>query len=100
MATATKDRTAEEFEAEMAAIRNDLAALRDDVAALAHSAARVAVEGKDSAAEAVREAASDLAGKGEDLVDAVGREVAARPIAAVGIAFGVGYLLAKLRSRG
>jgi ElaB/YqjD/DUF883 family membrane-anchored ribosome-binding protein len=96
MATATKERTADEFEAEMAAIRNDLAALRDDMAALARSAARVAVEGKDGAAEA----ASDLAGKGEDLVAAVGREVAARPIAAVGIAFGVGYLFAKLRSRG
>jgi ElaB/YqjD/DUF883 family membrane-anchored ribosome-binding protein len=98
MATAsTKDKTAEEFEADMAAIRKDLASLREDVAALANTAGRVALERKDRAAEAVREKATELAQRGEDLAAAVGREVQARPLAAVAIAFGIGYLIARMR---
>jgi ElaB/YqjD/DUF883 family membrane-anchored ribosome-binding protein len=100
MATvATKDRTTEEFETELSALRKDLAALRDDVGALAGAAARVANDRKDRAAEAVRDKAADLTAKGEDLIAAVGSEVRRRPLAAVGIAFGIGYIVAKSRRR-
>ena len=100
MATvATKDKTTDDFETELAALRKDLAALRDDVASLASAATRVAVERKDRAAEAVRDKAAELTAKGEDLAAAVGREVRQRPLAAVAIAFGVGYLFAKSRRR-
>jgi ElaB/YqjD/DUF883 family membrane-anchored ribosome-binding protein len=100
MATVTtKDRTTEDFDAELAALRKDLAALRDDVAGLASAATRVAAERKDRAAEAVREKAAELTAKGEDLAAAVGREVRERPLAAVAIAFGIGYVFAKSRRR-
>jgi ElaB/YqjD/DUF883 family membrane-anchored ribosome-binding protein len=100
MATlATKDKSTEDFETEMAALRKDLAALRTDVAALASAATRVASDRKDRAAEAVREKAAELTAKGEDLAAAVEREVRARPIAAVAIAFGIGYVFAKSRRR-
>ena len=100
MATATpKDKTADDFEADMAAIRKDLSNLRGDVASLASTAGRVAAERKDRATEAVREKAGELAAKGEDLLAAVGREVQARPIAAVAIAFGIGYVFARMRRR-
>ena len=99
MATVTKDKTADEFEAEMAAIRKDLAKLRDDMASLASTAGRAAAERKDRATDMLREKAGELAAKGEDLATAVEREVKARPFAAVAIAFGIGYVFAKARRR-
>lgn len=96
---ATKDKTTEEFEAELAALRKDLATLRDDMGGLASAASRVAAERKDRAVDAVRDKAAELSAKGEDLIAAAGREVRQRPMAAVAIAFGIGYLFAKSRRR-
>jgi ElaB/YqjD/DUF883 family membrane-anchored ribosome-binding protein len=98
MATATKD-TIGEFEAEMAAIRNDLAALREDIAAIARTAASAATEQKNRATEALRDKAEELTEKGEEMVASFGHEVEARPFAAVAIAFGLGFVLGKILDR-
>ena len=100
MATSTKEATAfSEFEAEMAAVRNDLAALREDLAAIARTAASVATEQKDRATEALRDKAEELTEKGEEFVHHIGQEVEARPFAAVAIAFGLGFVVGKLLDR-
>ncbi|RMG38746.1 MAG: hypothetical protein D6720_00685 [Gammaproteobacteria bacterium] len=102
-------------EEELAALRKDFERLREDVAALAE-ALRAAVQsggpGAQSAAEEGEgvEAAADEADKwqelrdrfeqtrehGRDAIEDVETEVKRHPLASLAIAFGVGYLYARL----
>ena len=94
------DAPTQEFQAEMAALRNDLAALRHDLAAIAGTAKREAAEGAELIGDAVRKKAEEIGAKGADIASSLGRQVEERPLASVAVAFGVGFLLANLLHRG
>lgn len=97
---ATEDAATREFQAEMAALRNDLAALRHDLAAIAHTATRKAAQGPEFISDTVRQKAEEIGEKGADIASSVGRRIEERPLASVAVAFGVGFVLAKLMHRG
>jgi ElaB/YqjD/DUF883 family membrane-anchored ribosome-binding protein len=96
---ATKESTATDLDAEMAAIRKDLAALRDDIAAIARTAVQGASNGTAQIGKTVRHKADEIVEKGSEIASSVGRHIEERPLAAVAVAFGAGFLLGKLMER-
>jgi len=108
MASATNQvsDSAEGTSAELDGIKTSFTQLRQDVVELfshAFGLGRGAAEGaKESASDAVENLKSrlaDLRERGADQVSAVGKKIEENPMPAALIAFGVGFVVAKLLSR-
>lgn len=102
MATAkTAEDTAAELSKEMKALRDDLTALVSTVKEFTTSQAEHAVgaakETVGHMAESLRMTASEARHRGEVAATEVEEMIAKRPLTAVLIALGVGYLVGKLR---
>jgi ElaB/YqjD/DUF883 family membrane-anchored ribosome-binding protein len=96
---ASNETITRDLEAEISAIRADLKALRGDVASAARAAGETAVKGKRRVAEAIGESADELRAKGTEMASVVEREIEQRPLTAVAVAFGAGFVLGKLLDR-
>jgi len=75
------------------AVKQDLGKLRSDMKEITHDLADAAKAGVRQARGYVTDAASIAADRGKDAVKTVERQIEDNPMAAVGIAFGVGLLL-------
>jgi ElaB/YqjD/DUF883 family membrane-anchored ribosome-binding protein len=78
------------------AVKEDLGKLRDDMKSMTRDLADAARSGVREARGYVTDAASVAANRGKNAVKTVEHQIEDNPMAAVGIAFGVGLLLGAL----
>ena len=90
-------------ESDFAALQGDIAALKRDVASLLQHLKAGAANGAQSAAASVDDSARhlyrNLAAEGERSAEAISRRVEEKPLTALLIALGVGYLAGRVLSR-
>jgi|SRR5208282_5108244 len=77
-----------DFSSDLEALHDSFANLRDDVAKLV-----------DNAVGAAKDGAGALKDRGADSYEQVGRKIGENPMLSTAIAFGVGFILAKMLSR-
>ena len=97
--SAMKEEMESRFSADLANLQNSFEQLRDDVAKLLSSAAHTAKSGVGSIKDHAAGAVSDLKERSSDSLDRVGKQISRNPLLSAGMAFGIGYILAKLFSR-
>jgi ElaB/YqjD/DUF883 family membrane-anchored ribosome-binding protein len=97
----TAQDTSAELSKELAALREDLAALVGTVRDLATSQAGHAVDAAKETvghvAERLKMTASDARHRGEEVASEIEELIATRPLTAVMIALGIGYVIGKIR---
>jgi len=102
-ATNRVSENAENFHSAFDQLRHDVTDIISHAFGIGKSSASDAVGSvKDRANEAmdsVKDQISSLRDRGNDQVQAVGKKIEDNPIASTAIAFGVGFILAKLLSR-
>ncbi|HVT89288.1 MAG TPA: hypothetical protein VHD56_10580 [Tepidisphaeraceae bacterium] len=80
-------------------LRQDVMDLLSHAFGLGRGGAEVAKEEASNAVESLKERLSDLKERGSEQVSAVEEQIGENPVRAVLVAFGVGFILAKLFSR-
>lgn len=97
----TAENASAELSKELAALREDLAALVGTVRDLATSQAGHAVDAAKETvghvAERLRMSASDARHRGEEVATEIEEMIGRRPLTAVMIALGIGYVIGKMR---
>ena len=103
MTDSTKSHAASEAAMEMEKLRADIATLRDDVArlvkTLASEAKGLASEAKGDASEEVRRLYAKLSEQSGRSARAIAHEVEERPLMALLLAFGIGFIGGSLLRR-
>jgi ElaB/YqjD/DUF883 family membrane-anchored ribosome-binding protein len=84
---------------ELEALQADFAALKEDFTSLARTASRKGAEALNGQKEALNGIAHSAIERGRSGVAAVEKQIVARPIASLVVAFGAGILLAKIMDR-
>ena len=83
-------------------LAGDVRQLKDDLARLVQHASDAAKTGVRAAGESMSDSMDDLREHGEEAAESLREQIAARPLASLGIAAGVGFLvgvtLARARS--
>lgn len=86
-----------EVDSELGNVKQDLNALKEDFSNLFESIGKVAKAKKDEGAAKGGELADQLGSNAKETQAYVENQIKARPLAAVGLALGAGFLFAKLR---
>lgn len=84
---------------DLESLKSDIMAMRDEFKNMAKDAAAAARSGVGAAKDKARQAAGAAKEKGEEATEALQGAIEESPLAAVGIAFGVGVLLGVMMRR-
>jgi ElaB/YqjD/DUF883 family membrane-anchored ribosome-binding protein len=89
----------ESLKKSFAQLRSDLTSLVGNAVGAGKTSAHLVKEQAAAAADGVKHKLHDLKDHGSETAEAIERKISERPLASVLIAFGIGYVMARLISR-
>jgi ElaB/YqjD/DUF883 family membrane-anchored ribosome-binding protein len=83
------------FASDLASLQNSFEQLREDVGKLLGGAVNAVKSGAGAIKSQAAGAVSDIRDRGNESLDRVGKQIGRNPMLSAGIAFGVGFIVAK-----
>jgi ElaB/YqjD/DUF883 family membrane-anchored ribosome-binding protein len=97
--TEGKDHKTDHFSSDLETLQSNFTQLREDVTELLNNAVGTARSGAGAIKHRASGVVDDLKDRGSDSLEQIGERIAERPFASAAIAFGVGFIAAKLLSK-
>ena len=93
---ADRDGTDHHFSSDLTSLQNSFEQLREDVGKMLNGAVNTAKSGVGAIKSQAAGAVTDVKDRGSESLDRVGKQISQNPMLSAGIAFGVGFIVAKL----
>jgi ElaB/YqjD/DUF883 family membrane-anchored ribosome-binding protein len=97
--TEGKDHKTDHFSSDLKTLQSNFTQLREDVTELLNNAVGTARSGAGAIKDRAASAVGNLKDRGSDSFEQVGERIGERPFVSAAIAFGAGFIAAKLLSR-
>jgi ElaB/YqjD/DUF883 family membrane-anchored ribosome-binding protein len=98
-ATHTQHHMGDRFSSDVETLQKGFGQLREDVTKLLNNAVGTAKHGAGAIKERAADAVGDLKDRGSASLEQVGEKISEKPLLSAAIAFGAGFIAAKLLSR-